>query len=256
MIEPQVAIAIATTGDRETIFKTISSIYEQNYQNIVLKIVTKEPELKKIKEKIALNFGNAKSTDFIVEKEKGFSAALNQAFSNSRSCKYFGWINDDDFLAAGAVERAVFKLEQTQAIAIFGQLAYLNNEGKRVGLNKSGKLGFFSSKYGPNLTPQPGSFFRVDAVKDSQLLVPEYKYAMDLDLWLRLAKNGKFEFLPEVQAFMLWHKDATTVRDRKKALLEAYQIRKNHSNNKIQKFIVKLFWIPTKIIAYLSLKFI
>lgn len=256
MHNPQVAIAIATTGDRKSIIKTIESVYTQNYENIVLNIVANKVTLKKLQQEIDQIFTQKKLTNLIPETEIGFSAALNQAFANSKNAKYFGWINDDDFLAEGAVGRAVEALEQSQKTAVFGRLMYLNQEGKKVGLNKLGKIGFLSSKYGPNLTPQPGSFFRVDAVGEVKLLEPNYKYAMDLDLWLRLAKQGDFIFLKEVQAFMLWHKDATTVKNRKKALDEAFEIRKIYSKNIIQKFLVKLFWIPTKIIAYLSIKFI
>lgn len=256
MVDPQVTIAIATTGGRESIYKTIQSVYDQDYENITLNIVAAESVLQELKKNIDLNFKKVKKTNFIKEIGNGFSAALNQAFASTQNSKYFGWINDDDFLASGAVKRAISKLEQTQAIVAFGQLIYLNEEGKRVGLNKFGRLGFLSSKYGPNLTPQPGSLFRVDAIQESQLLQPEYKYAMDLDLWLRLAKRGNFIFIKEAQAFMLWHKDATTVKDRKKALEEAFLIRKKHSNNVIKKILIQIFWIPTKIIAYLSLKFI
>ena len=253
---PQVAIAIATTGGRSSIIKTVESVYSQSYENIVLNIVANADLLKELEQKINQRFTNKKLTNLIPETEIGFSAALNQAFANSKNAKYFGWINDDDFLAEGAVKRAVEALEQSQKTAVFGRLAYLNQEGKRVGVNKLGKLGFLSSKYGPNLTPQPGSFFRVDAVVEEKLLEPNYKYAMDLDLWLRLSKQGDFIFLKEVQAFMLWHKDATTVKNRKKALDEAFEIRKIYSKNKIQEIFVRLFWIPTKIIAYLSIKFI
>lgn len=256
MADAQVAIAIATTGERSSIIKTIESIYSQNYENIALNIVANQGVLQKLEQEINQVFTHKKQTNFIPETGIGFSAALNQAFDNSKNAKYFGWINDDDFLADGAVERAVEALEQSQKIAVFGWLTYLNQEGKKVGLNKIGRIGFLVSKYGPNLTPQPGSFFKVDSVVEEKLLEPNYKYAMDLDLWLRLAKQGEFTFLKEVQAFMLWHKDATTVKNRKKALYEAFKIRKIYSPTKLRKFLVTLFWIPTKIIAYLSIKFI
>lgn len=249
-------IAIATTGNRESVYKTIESVYDQNYENIILHIVSNEKALQKIKNYIDINYKNKKITNFIKETGSGFSSALNQAFNNAKNSKYFGWINDDDFLAAGSIARAVSHLEQTKAIAVFGQLEYLNDEGKKVGFNNFGKWGFICSKYGPNLTPQPGSLFQVNAVGDSDLLEPEFKYAMDLDLWLRLHKKGKFVFIKEIQAFMMWHKDALTVKGRSKALEEAYKIRKNYSKNKAQDTVIKIMWFPTKLIAYLSLRFI
>jgi GT2 family glycosyltransferase len=251
-----VVITIATTGVRPSLIKTIESIYRQNYENLNLKIISPKENIFNIEQKIKNFSEQSKLTEVIAETEKGFSSALNQAFESAKGADYFGWINDDDFFAEGAVARAVNELEKTGAVAAFGQLVYLNEEGEKVGVNNFGKLGFWSSKYGPNLTPQPGSLFRVNAVASSRLLDPEHKYAMDLDLWLRLRNSGSFVFIKEPQAFMLWHQDAITVRDRKKALAEAFQIRKKHSRNFFENFLINLFWMPTKIIAYLSLKFI
>lgn len=251
---PVVVIAIATTGVRPSLIKTIESIYCQDYENLVLKLISPHETISSIKQKIQISFEQSKPTEFIAETNKGFSAALNQVFESAKDAEYFGWINDDDFLAEGAIFRAVNELDKTGAVAAFGQLIYLNEKGRRVGVNNFGKIGFWSAKYGPNLLPQPGSLFRVNTLKGSRLLEPEHKYAMDLDLWLRLRNFGNFVFIKEPQAFMLWHQDATTVRDRKKALREAFQIRKKHSKNFFEKFLINIFWIPTQIIAYLSLK--
>lgn len=249
-------IAIATTGVRPSLIKTVESVYQQSYENLTLKIISSKDTILSIENKIQKFFEQKKPTEFIAETEKGFSSALNQAFESAQTAKYFGWINDDDFFAEGAITRAVTELENSGAVAAFGQLIYLNEDGRRVGFNNFGKLGFWSSKYGPNLTPQPGSLFSVKSLAGSQLLEPEHKYAMDLDLWLRLKNSGDFVFIKKPQAYMLWHQDAITVRERKKALREAFQIRKKHSKNFIEKFLINLFWIPTKVIAYLSLKII
>jgi hypothetical protein len=79
---------------------------------------------------------------------------------------------------------------------------------------------------------------------------------MDLDLWLRLRNEGRFIFINQTQAFMLWHEDAITVKQREAALREAYSIRKLHSRNIFERLLIQILWIPTKVIAYLSLKLI
>jgi hypothetical protein len=55
---------------------------------------------------------------------------------------------------------------------------------------------------------------------------------------------------------MLWHEDAITVKQREAALREAYSIRKLHSRNIFERLLIQILWIPTKVIAYLSLKLI
>ena len=253
---PRVAIAIATKGSRKTLYKTIDSVLKQNYSELTLKIVCPQLELAKIKTNIENTFSNNTNIDFISERETGQSNAINQAFEASKNFDFFGWINDDDYLAEGAVARAVKSLSRPDVVAVFGYLAYLNQAEKIVGTNRLGKIGFWFSKYGTNLTPQPGSLFNVKSVKDKILLNPEFKFAMDLDLWLRLRNEGKFIFINQTQAFMLWHEDAITVKQRKAALKEAYSIRKLHSRNIFERLLIQILWIPTKVIAYLSLKLI
>lgn len=249
-------IAIATAGTRSTLLKTVQSIIQQNYENLKVTIVCPPRAVEKIKEELNNNFVNLSNFVVVAEKEKGQSAAINQVFSESSEADFFGWINDDDFYSQGSLDRAVAELNKSGVVAVFGHLIYVNEDGKTVGKNRLGSVGFWSSKYGPNLTPQPGSLFRVSAVTESILLNPQHKFAMDLDLWLRLRGRGKFTFIKQTQAFMLWHQEAATVKQRKNALAEAYKIRLEHSKNLFDRLIIKLLWVPTKIIAYLSIKLI
>jgi glycosyltransferase involved in cell wall biosynthesis len=253
---PLVVIAIATTGTRSSLLKTVESIIQQSYENLEVKIVCPTTMVEKIKEELKNSFANLTNFEVIAEKEKGQSSALNQVFSESSKADFFGWINDDDYYSEGSLDRAVAELQKSGVVAVFGQLIYVNQDGKILGKNRLGRVGFWSSKYGPNLTPQPGSLFRTSAVTEPLLLKPQHKFAMDLDLWLRLSRRGKFTFIKQTQAFMLWHQDAATVKQRKNALAEAYKIRLEHSKNLFDRFLIKLLWIPTKIIAYLSVKLI
>lgn len=253
---PLLVIAIATTGTRPSLLKTVESIIQQDYENLKVKIVCPPVAVEKIKEDLKNNFANPPNFEVIAERDKGQSAALNQVFSESNEADFFGWINDDDFYSQGSLNRAVVELNKSGVVAVFGQLTYVNEVGKTLGKNRLGRVGFWSSRYGPNLTPQPGSLFRVSAVTEPLLLNPQHKFAMDLDLWLRLKGRGKFTFIKQNQAFMLWHQDAATVKQRKNALAEAYKIRLEHSKNLLDRFLIKLLWIPTKIIAYLSIKLI
>jgi glycosyltransferase involved in cell wall biosynthesis len=253
---PLVVIAIATAGTRSSLLKTVESIIQQNYENLKVKIVCPPIAVEKIKEELKNNFANPSNFEVLAEKEKGQSAAINQVFSESPEADFFGWINDDDFYSQGSLYRAVTELNKSGVVAVFGQLIYVNEAGKTLGKNRLGRVGFWSSKYGPNLTPQPGSLFRVSEVTESLLLNPNHKFAMDLDLWLRLRVRGRFTFIKQTQAFMLWHQDAATVKQRKNALAEAYKIRLEHSKNVFDRLLIKLLWIPTKLIAYLSIKLI
>ena len=79
------------------------------------------------------------------------------------------------------------------------------------------------------MIPQPGSLIKRLAVAEEKLLDETYKYAMDLDLWLKIMKFGKVGILKEIQALMNWHGDSITVSNRKRATNEAFRIKLKHS---------------------------
>ena len=54
---------------------------------------------------------------------------------------------------------------------------------------------------------------------------------MDLDMWLRILTNSKIGIIKEGQALMNWHSDSITISNRKKASIEAFQIRYRNAQN-------------------------
>ena len=120
--------------------------------------------------------------------------------------------------------------------------------------NKVSIINSFVSKIGPNVIPQPGSLSRRSALNNQQLLNEKYKYAMDLDMWLRILNNGQIGIIQENQALMNWHSDSITIINRKKASIEAFQIRYRNAQNIIIKSIVIILYIPTRILSSLISK--
>ena len=106
------------------------------------------------------------------------------------------------------------------------------------------------SEFGPNLIPQPGSLIRKDKI-DNFLLNENYKYAMDLDLFLRLKRVGKIGLIQDIQALLNYDEDTITLKNRKYASQEALQIRLLNSRNVIFKILNLIFYIPTLILMVL-----
>jgi hypothetical protein len=95
---------------------------------------------------------------------------------------------------------------------------------------------------------------RRSALNNQQLLNEKYKYAMDLDMWLRILNNGQIGIIQENQALMNWHSDSITIINRKKASIEAFQIRYRNAQNIIIKSLVIMLYIPTRILSSLISK--
>jgi hypothetical protein len=138
--------------------------------------------------------------------------------------------------------------------AVIGNLGYLSSKSNKIITNKISKINLIVSKIGPNVIPQPGSLIRKSAFSNKRLLSEKYKYAMDLDMWLRILANGQIGIIKESQALMNWHSDSITVSNRKKASIEAFQIRYRNAQNIFIKSLVVIFYIPTRVLSGLISK--
>ena len=249
----QTRIIVATLGERNTLKQTLKSIATQNITDLEVKIVIpkdKSDYLNQIVTEV-----NLQNYQLIEDEGKGLSAALNQGFSAKGDFEFFGWINDDDELTKNSLGRSInFLISNSNKNAVIGNLGYLSSKSNKIITNKVSKINLFISKIGPNIIPQPGSLIRKSAIRNQQFLNENYKYAMDLDLWLRILKNGQIGIIKESQALMNWHSDSITISNRKKASIEAFQIRYRNSQNIIIKILVVIFYIPTRILANLISK--
>ncbi len=238
-------VIVATLGERPSLKATLISIAKQNIEELEIKIVCPQTNLEKVQEIaqecLPSNF------ELIPDACKGLSAAINQGYEAQGEFDYFCWLNDDDELTNGSLERSIYSLDNNQNFyAAIGTLGYLRKDKSKIVRNKVTKLNILVTKIGPNIIPQPGSLVRKTSIGEARLLNETYKYAMDLDMWLRIMKIGKIGIIKETQAVMNWHQGSITVSNRKKASIEAFQIRLRNSQNLFRKFLVIICYLPTR----------
>jgi glycosyltransferase involved in cell wall biosynthesis len=249
----QTRIIVATLGERISLKQTLKSITSQNIADLEVKIVIPKGKADYLKQ-IATEV-NLKNYELIVDEGRGLSAAINQGFSAEGDFDFFGWINDDDELTTNSLSRSIkFLISNINKSAVIGNLGYLSSKSNKIITNKVSKINLIVSKIGPNIIPQPGSLIRKSAFRDKPLLNVKYKYAMDLDMWLRILANGQIGIIKESQALMNWHSESITISNRKKASIEAFQIRYRNANNIIIKSLVVISYIPTRILSSLISK--
>ena len=241
-------VIVATLGERPSLKATLVSIAKQKITDLEIKIVCPLQKLKKVQEIaqecLTSNF------ELIQDSGKGLGAAINQGYKQLGDFEYFCWLNDDDELTTGSLERSINFLDTNQNFhAVIGTLGYLRKDKGRIMRNRVTTLHTFITRIGPNLIPQPGSLLRRTSIGELEPLNEKYKYAMDLDMWLRIMKSGKIGIIKETQALMNWHLDSITVSNRKKASIEAFQIRLRNSQNLIRKFLVIACYFPSRLLA-------
>jgi glycosyltransferase involved in cell wall biosynthesis len=241
-------LIVATLAERNTLKQTLKSIAIQNITDLEVKIVIPKGKTDYLNQ-IATEV-NLKNYELIDDEGRGLSAAINQGFFAGGDFEFFGWINDDDELTTNSLSRSInFLISNSNKNAVIGGLLYLFSRSNKTINNRVSKINLIVSKIGLNVIPQPGSLIRKSAFSDQPLLNENYKYAMDLDMWLRILANGQIGIIKECQALMNWHSDSITISNRKKASIEAFQIRYRNAKNIIIKSLVVIFYIPTRILS-------
>lgn len=160
----------------------------------------------------------------------GLAAAINSGIGAlPRSVLYATWLGDDDRLTPGSLATTLSEIEETSAVAVFGQCRYIDAEGTEVWLNRSGRWAPSLMLFGPQLVPQPGSLFRRSAFEAIGGLNEDLKWAFDLDMFLKLKKQpGGLRFINAPLAEFRWHPDSLTVGSRRGSVIEASQVRQRH----------------------------
>ncbi|HVY10327.1 MAG TPA: glycosyltransferase [Mycobacteriales bacterium] len=137
-------------------------------------------------------YGSAAKLDVTAERQKGLSAAINQAWRDDKwSSTVTGWLGDDDALPPDSVRHAVEALRTNpRAVMVHGRCLMIDQHGAPLWVARNGWLAGRLAGYGINLIAQPGCLFRTAAVKELDGLDESLTYAMDVELYARLRRLG------------------------------------------------------------------
>jgi glycosyltransferase involved in cell wall biosynthesis len=134
----------------------------------------------------------------ILEKDDGQTAALRSGFDLATG-EILGWLNSDDMLEPGALAEVhdVFAADP-DVVMVSGACLFIDADGKVIGAMATPPRPTFEDLVRTRLNPpQPSTFFRADAYRKAGGLDASLNLAMDVDLWLKLAKLGKYVVLPD-----------------------------------------------------------
>ena len=159
----------------------------------------------------------------------GMADAINAAIATRGDEKYYIWVGDDDVLVGAGIAAAVEGLESTPAAVVaYGHCEYIDDAGRIIGKNSAGKVTQLLLPWGPNLLPHPGTVVSMDAIANAGGFDSELSYALDLDLFLRLRRQGRFLPVNHVTAQFRWHAESLTVADRRSSSREAMKVKASH----------------------------
>ena len=237
MEDKSIGVVVPTLGDRPGyLMESIKSIRQAGPAYIS---VVRPPRAN------ALDGEITELVDSIVDDPgQGLAYAINTGINGlPNTVKYATWLGDDDRLVQSSLQKVSKYLEtNSDAAFVFGQCQYIDANGQRLWLNKSGKWAELLMLCGPQLIPQPGSLFRRSSFEQVGGLDEGLKWAFDLDLFLKLRKVGKFGFLNEPLAEFRWHDGSLSVGSRQGSVNEASQVRRRYLPIGVRQ--VSVIWEP------------
>lgn len=189
--------------------ETIRSVLRQDYPHI---------------EYIVMDGGSSDETVSILKKysdrlaywrsepDKGQTDAINKGFAQAKG-QILAWINSDDTYNPGAVSQAVTYLrEHPEVGVVYSDLNFIDGDSKVIGKFPAAQTDLARLRRGFVHVPQPATFFRAEHWRKIGPLDDSFFFAMDYDLWVRLAGVTQFKYLPgTIWANFRMHLDAKTI---------------------------------------------
>ncbi len=194
---PLVSIVTPSFNQGRFIRQAIDSVLAQTYPHIEHRVIDGGSTDDTVE--ILRSYGDR--VTWCSEPDDGQSDAINKGFAAAGG-DILAWLNTDDVYRPDAVERAVDELlRRPEAGLVYGRGVILNESGEEtgpfIGLES---FNLWRLLYGLDYVLQPATFFRRSAVEAVGDLDRDLHYAMDWDLWLRLAAHSEVCFLDHVLA--------------------------------------------------------
>jgi len=203
-----VSIVTPSLNQAPFLEETIRSVLEQNYPEIEYFIIDggstdgSQEIIQRYTHRLA---------GWVSEPDKGQTDAINKGFARATG-DVLAWLNSDDTYEPGAVRQAMDLLGQHPQISmIYGDCNYIDETGRVIGRFRAAQTDYRRLRQGYVHIPQQASFFRADLVRQVGQLDPTFYFAMDYDLWVRLAKIAPPLYVPYLWANFRLHRDAKTI---------------------------------------------
>lgn len=221
---PKISIITVSYNQAEFIEENISSVKNQNYPNI---------------EHIIIDAGSTDGTleilkkydddlNWVSEPDNGQSDGLNKGFKKATG-DIIGWINSDDNLAPNSLHKiADFFMKNPNEIAVIGDQALIDEKSNTLRIVKSrGYTYDYLLNYAKGIT-QNSTFFKREVFDKIGYLDESLHYAMDRDLFIRIASLKNMPYIEETLAEFRIQPNAKTAEGSHKFARELIKIRKKY----------------------------
>jgi glycosyltransferase involved in cell wall biosynthesis len=203
-----VSIVTPSFNQDRYIEKTIQSVFAQDYPEIEYTILdggstdNTVDVIKKYEDKLA---------GWVSEKDRGQTDAINKGFARAKG-DILAWINSDDTYEPGAVSAAVHYLQEHPDVGmVYADCNFIDESGAVIGKFHSAQTDYRLLRQGYTHIPQQTMFVRAALWKQVGPLDPSFYFAMDYDLWIRIAARARIKYIPQTWANFRLHTSGKTL---------------------------------------------
>ena len=189
---PLVSIVTPSFNQVTYLEETIRSVLDQDYPRIEYLIVDGGSAdgsvgiIKKYADKLAW---------WVSEVDKGQTDAINKGFEHARG-QILAWINSDDTYEPVAVSAAVKYLQENPEVGmVYADCNFIDENSRVIGKFGGAQTDYKRLRRGYVHIPQQTMFFRAGLWHALGPLDPSFYFAMDYDLWVRIASRAAIKYL-------------------------------------------------------------
>ena len=206
--QPLVSIITPSFNQARYIEATIQSVLTQDYPNIEYIIVDGGSTDNTVE---IIKNHESRIAWWVSEQDKGQTDAINKGFARANG-EILAWLNSDDTYELSAINAAVKYLQEHPEVGmVYGDCNFINEDGSVIGKFGSAQTNQHLLRQGYVHIPQQTMFFRADLWKQVGPLDPSFYFAMDYDLWTRIAAHAELKYVPQTWANFRLHTTGKTI---------------------------------------------
>ena len=181
---PKISIVTPSFNQAAFLEKTICSVLDQGYPNFEY-IIIDGGSTDGSQEIIRQYEGSL--TYWISEPDLGQTDAINKGFDRAQG-EIFAWLNSDDTYQPGALEEVAEYMSLHPEIGmVYGSAMYIDEDDQPIARYPARSTDYQGLRRAVNTISQQAMFFRSNLWRMVRPLDSSFYYAMDYDLWVRIA---------------------------------------------------------------------
>jgi len=166
--------------------------------------------------------------------DAGQSDAVNKGIGRSTG-EIIGWLNSDDIYLPGTLQKVTARFREDPGCQwLYGLCSMIGDDDRvirtRITAYKDRQCRNFSYRnlLTENFISQPAVFFRKELFTRVGPLELNQHYAMDFDLWIRMARVADPVFLNDCLASFRMHGNSKSMSNTRKMFYEQYKVHKKY----------------------------